>query len=65
MRHATTFLAAGLLLACAGSAFAATVDGTLGGAYGAALSTQTTQTQFDDASINLTDDANGSEIDVA
>ena len=65
MRNATTILATGLLLAFAGSALAATVDGTLDGAYGAALSTQTTQTQFGDANISLTDYANGSELDAA
>lgn len=65
MRHATTILATGLLLAFAGSALAATVDGSLDGAYGAALSVQTTQTQFGDASINLADYANGSELDAA
>jgi hypothetical protein len=65
MRNATTFLATGLLLAFAGSALAATVDGTLEGAYGAPLATQATQTQFGDASISLIDYANGSELDAA
>lgn len=65
MRKATTFLATGLMLALAGSALAVTVDGTLDGTYGAALSVQSTQTQFGDANINLSDYANGSELDAA
>lgn len=63
MNKATTLLATGLLLAIAGSALAATVDGTLDATYGPAFSVQSTQTQFGDANINLIDYANGSELD--
>jgi hypothetical protein len=54
-----------LLAASALAASAATVDGTLDPAYGPALSTQTTQTNFGDASAGTVDNANGSELDQA
>lgn len=66
MNKATTLLVSGLLLASfAAVAGAVTNDGTLDGSYGGALAVQGTQTQFGDASISLSDYANGSELDAA
>jgi hypothetical protein len=52
-----------LLAVSAVAASAATVDGALDGAYGAALSIQNTQTNFGDASSGTPDYTNGSEVD--
>jgi hypothetical protein len=66
MSNATRSLAVGLLvLASAGAAHAQTIDGTLDAQYGAAVSTQTTQTQFGDANLGQVGFANGSELDIA
>ncbi len=66
MRHATSLLASGLLLASfAAAAVAQTVDGTLDATYGPAKSTQSTQTGFGDANLGVVDYANGSELDGA
>jgi hypothetical protein len=69
MRHhlrLTALLVALLLLLAADSASAAIVlDGTRDPDYGAPLSTQTTQTSFDDNTSSLIYFANGSELDEA
>lgn len=64
MRLATSLLAGGLLAITAAPAFAQT-DGSLSGIYGAALHTQTTQTQFGDATDGQPGFTNGSELDIA
>jgi len=64
MRMATTLLASGILALSAAPAFAVT-DGALDGAYGPALHTQTTQTQFGDATDGVPGFTNGSELDIA
>ncbi|MEO5616821.1 MAG: hypothetical protein ABIS67_03540 [Candidatus Eisenbacteria bacterium] len=64
MSKATTLLSATLALGLsAGAAQAITVDGIAELAYGAAISAQTTQTNFGDAGMGVVDYANGSEID--
>jgi hypothetical protein len=63
MRLATMLLASGILAAAPALAF--TVDGTLDGAYGPALHTQTTQTDFGNATDGQPGFTNGSELDVA
>ncbi len=66
MKSTTSLLGSGiLLLGLAAPALAITVDGSLDAGYGAALSTQTTQTQFGDATDGLPGQCNGSEMDVA
>jgi hypothetical protein len=59
------FCLAALLTAAAVPAVAQTIDGQLDGVYGAAKSTQTTQTQFGDNTMGQVDNANGSELDHA
>jgi len=63
MTRRTLALAALLVFAAAAPAAALTVDGTLDADYGAALATQTTQTQFGDATDGNIDFTNGSELD--
>ncbi len=64
MRLATTLLASGLLALVAAPALAQT-DGSLEVAYGTVLHTQTTQTNFGDATDGVPGFTNGSELDVA
>jgi len=54
-----------MLTVSAIAAYAATLDGTLDGAYGSPLSVQTTQTGFGDSNNGAIDNANGSELDAA
>ena len=67
MKKATTLLISGLLLSSLAATVvqAITIDGVAEGAYGAAVSTQTTQTGFGDSGLGQIDYANGSEIDGA
>lgn len=64
MRIATMLLASGILALAAAPALAVT-DGTLDGVYGPAIHTQTTQTQFGDATDGQPGFTNGSELDIA
>ncbi len=65
MKNATTLLVSSMFLASLVGVATASNDGTLDGAYGAAKSVQTTQTQFGDSNIGLIQWANGSELDNA
>ena len=64
MKKLATLVCA-LLAVSAIGASAATIDGTLDGVYGPALSTQTTQTNFGDSNLGVVDNANGSELNAA